>query len=65
MERLLKIEDICKMLGVSRHTVYQWTHQQKIPHIKLPKGIRFRKERIERWIKNKEVKVRSSHKIDI
>ena len=51
MEKLLKIEEICDLLQVSRSTVYEWTHMEKIPHYKLPKGIRFRMSEISLWVK--------------
>ena len=54
MEKLLKVEDVCELLQVSRSTVYEWTHMEMIPYYKLPKGVRFKKSEICGWINRKK-----------
>lgn len=62
MERLLKINDIADLLQVSRRTIYDWIHVGFIPHYRFPKGIRFREVEIERWLKKRLKKGRSTYK---
>ncbi len=57
MEKLLKVEEVCDLLQVSRSTIYEWTHVQYIPHYKFAKVVRFKKDEIERWLKRKKRKV--------
>jgi len=56
MEKLMTIKDLSEWLQVSKSTIYQWTHMRTIPHYKLPKGVRFKKEEIEAWLKKKKSK---------
>ena len=51
MEKLLDIDDVSEMLGVTKATIYSWTSQNKIPHIKLSKRLlKFREREIMAWI---------------
>lgn len=65
MEKLLKVEELCDLLQVSRSTVYEWTHIGFIPHYKFPNSIRFKGSDIEYWLKNRKVKGRYKLKLDI
>lgn len=56
MEKLLDIDDVSEMLGVTKATIYSWTSQNKIPHIKLSKRIlKFREDEIKLWLTAKSV----------
>jgi excisionase family DNA binding protein len=51
MESLWTVDELCARLKLARSTVYDWTHQQWIPHVKLGGGvIRFRPEEIAAWL---------------
>jgi len=50
MEHLLDIEELCRILGVKKATIYAWIYQHKIPHIKLGRLVRFRESEIIDWI---------------
>ncbi len=51
MERLLDIEELCRILGVKKATIYAWIYQRKIPHIKLSSRlVRFRESEILDWL---------------
>ena len=51
MEKLLDIDDVSEMLGVTKATIYSWTSQNKIPHVKLSKRLlKFRATEIMAWI---------------
>ena len=55
MEKLLSIDDVSKMLGVKKATIYAWTSQGKIPHIKLSKRLlKFSEKEITEWLISKK-----------
>ena len=61
MEKLLSIDELSAILGVTKATIYSWTSQNKIPHIKLSKRLlKFREKEIMDWIADKSVKFISS-----
>ncbi|GIV53099.1 MAG: hypothetical protein KatS3mg038_3620 [Candidatus Kapaibacterium sp.] len=51
------------MIGVCRHTIYQWVRTGKFPEpVKLgPRASAWRVEDIERWIAERPTKKRGSH----
>lgn len=56
MEKLLDIDDVSEMLGVTKATIYSWTSQNRIPHIKLSKRLlKFREKEIMAWIAARSV----------
>ena len=63
MEKLLSIQQLSELIQVSPKIIYQWTHTGYIPHYKLPKGIRFREQDIETWLRNRLRKGRGKLKI--
>ncbi|MGB9716421.1 MAG: helix-turn-helix transcriptional regulator [Thermodesulfovibrionales bacterium] len=51
MERLFNIEELSKILGITKATIYSWTSKNKIPYIKLSKRLlKFRESDILKWI---------------
>jgi len=65
MEKLLNPHEIADVLGVQPSTIYQWTHQGYIPHVKIGKFIRFKSTDIEKWVEKKSKEGRKSRKVDI
>ena len=62
MEKLLSIEDLVEILGVTKATIYSWTSQNKIPHIKLSKRLlKFKEKDILKWLDRKSVSTDFSH----
>ena len=56
MEKLLNIGEVAEYLGVTKATIYSWTSQNKIPHIKLTqKTLKFREKEIVDWLAQKSV----------
>jgi excisionase family DNA binding protein len=53
MQKLLTVEEIADYLQVKPSTIYQWTHQGFIPHVKLGNRIRFRLSQVDRWIEKR------------
>lgn len=46
------IKDLSKYLNIKTSTIYAWTAQGKIPHIKIHGLIRFKSEEIETWLES-------------
>ena len=65
MQKLLSVQEMADYLGVKTSTIYQYTHQGFIPHIKLGKNIRFRESVILKWLEKRSVAGRATHKVDI
>ena len=58
MEKLLKVEDVCELLQISKSLVYKWVHYEYIPHCKIGSVVRFCQSEIIRWLKRKEKRVK-------
>jgi excisionase family DNA binding protein len=65
MNRLLTPDEIAELLGVKKSTIYQWTHQGFIPHVKLGRSLRFREAAIEKWVEKRSEAGRVLRKVDI
>lgn len=56
MEKLLGIEELSEMLGITKATIYSWTSKNKIPYVKLSKKLlKFREEEIIAWIAQRSI----------
>ncbi len=64
-QRLLAVEEIADYLQVKPSTIYQWTHQGFIPHVKLGNRVRFRLNQVDRWIEKRENNGKPKAKISI
>lgn len=51
-EKLLTYEDIVKLLGVAKITLYGWVCRAKIPFLKINGLVRFRQSDIDAWIES-------------
>jgi len=60
MEKLLTAEDLSKKLKISKATIYRWTHEQYIPHVKMGRAVRFNEKAVAEWLKKQEQKGRSN-----
>ena len=56
-KRFVGIKELSEYLGLPIGTIYSWTHQRKIPYIKMGRLVKFDLEEIEIWLKKKQVKV--------
>jgi excisionase family DNA binding protein len=65
MQKLLTVEEIADYLQVKPSTIYQWTHQGFIPHVKLGNRVRFRLSQVDRWIEKRENNGRLTNKIQV
>jgi len=65
MNRLLTPDEIADLLGVQKSTIYQWTHQGFIPHVKLGRLVRFREAEIAMWLAARSDPGRERRTVDI
>jgi len=54
MEKLLTPTQLCDLLQVRSSTLYKWTHQEFVPHIKLGRFLRFRESEILEWLEQRK-----------
>jgi len=59
MVKLLTPEELGDMLGVSIHTIYQWTCKRQVPFIKIGKLIRFPESEILAWLESNRIEPQS------
>ena len=64
MTRLLTPQEIADYLGVKPSTIYAWTHQGFIPHVKLGRLVRFREKTVMEWIDKRENAGRTTKKVE-
>jgi excisionase family DNA binding protein len=50
MQKLLIPQEMADILGVKASTIYQWTHQGFIPHVKLGRFVRFDEAAVMKWV---------------
>jgi len=65
MPKLLTPQEMADMLGVQKSTIYQWTHQGFIPHVKIKNLVRFKESVVIKWLEKKANAGRVSRKVDI
>ena len=64
-KELMNTAQVAEWLNVKESTIRKWTHYGFIPHVKLGRCVRFMESDIERWIKERSEKGRSSMTPDI
>lgn len=64
-DKLLTPEEIADYLGVKKSTIYQWTHQEFIPHVKVGRFVRFKMSQVEKWLEKREVDGRKTRKVEV
>ena len=50
----MDFKETVQYLKTSRATLYRWATEKQIPAIKMGKSWRFRKERIDKWLDDRE-----------
>jgi excisionase family DNA binding protein len=52
MSELLRAQQIASALGVTTNRVYDLARENKIPHVRIGKSIRFPRDMWEEWVRN-------------
>ena len=50
-DRWLSISEICKYLGVSKDTVYEWIDKHEMPAHRMGRLWKFKKDEVDEWVK--------------
>lgn len=55
---IMNAAELAGYLKISRHTVYQWINDSKIPfsYIKFDRAVRFDRKAVDHWLDSKTVK---------
>lgn len=56
-DRLLKVPELCPLLGLSRASVYRLINAGELPIVRIAGVIRFRHKSILKWIEDRETPV--------
>lgn len=68
MEKLLKINEVSEILGISPKTIYNWVCYGYIPHFKVfnQRGhrgvVRFKQSDLDQWLEKRRQTGRSTYK---
>lgn len=55
MEKLtLTAKEVADLVGLSIHTIYKMTRENEIPHVQFGRRVLYRRESIEKWLKEHE-----------
>ncbi|TET67932.1 MAG: DNA-binding protein [Candidatus Aminicenantes bacterium] len=58
-DRLLKVEEISKILGIKPETLYQWSWLRKhLPFIKVGRALRVAEKDLDEFIEKKKSKIK-------
>lgn len=52
-EKLLTVEEVCRMAHVSRPTLHRWKTRGLIKEVKIGKSVRFRRSEVENFLAGK------------
>jgi len=65
MQKLLTAEEMAEVLQVKLSTIYKWTHEGFVPHLKLGKFVRFRESEVLAWLEKRSEKGRVTRRIAV
>lgn len=65
MVKLLNVTEVAQLIGVQPSTIYQWTHQGFIPHVKIGKLVRFNVDDVMTWLSKMKTRGRNNRKFDV
>lgn len=54
MDNLITVKELCELLKVSRTTVLTWRKEEGLPYEKFGKLVRFDKDKVYEWLKNRK-----------
>jgi len=52
-KEILNSEEAAAFLGISINTLYEWVVQKKIPHMKVGRLLKFKRDHLEKWLQKK------------
>ena len=58
-EKLWDVSEVAQILNLKISTIYALVHQQRIPHVKIGRCLRFRASDIESWVESQASHINS------
>ena len=58
IEKLIDINDVCELLGLSRSAVYKMVHTKRIPYVKIGRLVKFKPSKIRSLIEKNSVEIK-------
>lgn len=65
MMKILNPGQVSELLQVKLSTIYQWTHQDYIPHYKVGRFVRFDEIEIMNWLKKSQSSGRNTRRVEV
>jgi len=53
--RFLSIDELSSLLHAKKMSIYRWTSQKTIPHLRMGRRLLFERSEIEKWLETKRV----------
>ena len=53
--RLIDVQELSELTGLSKNTIYCWVSQRRIPFVKCGRLTKFDVQKIEKWIEEHSV----------
>ena len=53
-DEIFTINEVAKYLKISKHTAYKLVERGKLPHFRVGRQLRYRKESIDQWATQQE-----------
>lgn len=60
MNQLITIKQLSEKIGFAVPTIYKWVDKRTIPYLKVNGNIRFDEQKIENWLRLKEVRTKAT-----
>jgi excisionase family DNA binding protein len=54
-KKYLTVRELSEYLGIPKHTIYSWTSMKRIPYVKIGRLLRFDKNKIDSWLKERSI----------
>ncbi len=55
MEKMMTVQEVADLLQVNKSSIYKLVKEEGLQAVKVTNKLRFRKEDVEEWVKQKEV----------
>jgi len=55
-KKYLTVRELSEYLGIPKHTIYSWTSMKRTPYVKIGRLLRFDKNKIDSWLKERSIK---------
>ena len=50
---LLTVAEVARWLRVDPRTIYRWVRVAQIPHVRLERGVRFKRTDVDAWMRER------------